>query len=193
MVLRERMLLALGERIRDVRVGPDGYVYALTDHDNGRVLRLTPGTPKGPQLSRVAIKLTTPPAGGIAVKMGDAFKGEAAFKERCAACHSVGKLIPGGDIGPDLEHAYGRQAGTGEGYAYSEAMAKFPQTWDLVSLDIFLAGPEAYVAGTKMAAPPVADQSVRGDITAYLNKVAGLEGRTFGGPNTVNTTVQPKP
>lgn len=37
----EAMLEDLGERIRDVRVGPDGAVYLLTDSPEGRVLRLT--------------------------------------------------------------------------------------------------------------------------------------------------------
>jgi aldose sugar dehydrogenase len=32
----------LGERIRDVRQGPDGYLYLLTDNDNGRILRIDP-------------------------------------------------------------------------------------------------------------------------------------------------------
>lgn len=36
----ERLLKELGARIRDVRVGPDGSVYVLTDEDNGRLLRL---------------------------------------------------------------------------------------------------------------------------------------------------------
>jgi glucose/arabinose dehydrogenase len=34
--------IALGARIRDVRQGPDGAVYALTDQRDGAVLRLTP-------------------------------------------------------------------------------------------------------------------------------------------------------
>jgi glucose/arabinose dehydrogenase len=34
--------IALGARIRDVRQGPDGFVYALTDADSGRILRLRP-------------------------------------------------------------------------------------------------------------------------------------------------------
>ena len=33
-------LESLNERIRDVRVGPDGYVYVLTDGSNGRLLKL---------------------------------------------------------------------------------------------------------------------------------------------------------
>jgi glucose/arabinose dehydrogenase len=38
-----RLLPDLGERVRDVRQGPDGYVYLLTDHPSGRLLRLVPG------------------------------------------------------------------------------------------------------------------------------------------------------
>lgn len=34
--------ISLGDRIRDVRQGPDGAVYALTDKSNGELLRLTP-------------------------------------------------------------------------------------------------------------------------------------------------------
>ncbi|MDO9285821.1 MAG: PQQ-dependent sugar dehydrogenase [Aquabacterium sp.] len=42
-VLRqERLLQALNERIRDVRQGPDGYLYLLTDNADGRVLKLLP-------------------------------------------------------------------------------------------------------------------------------------------------------
>ena len=36
----ERLLEALGERIRDVRQGPDGWLYLLTDSPEGRLLRL---------------------------------------------------------------------------------------------------------------------------------------------------------
>jgi aldose sugar dehydrogenase len=39
----ERLLTNLQERIRDVRQGPDGFLYLLTDASNGRVLRVRPG------------------------------------------------------------------------------------------------------------------------------------------------------
>jgi glucose/arabinose dehydrogenase len=39
----ERYLAELGERIRDVREGPNGLLYLLTDSRNGRVLRVSPG------------------------------------------------------------------------------------------------------------------------------------------------------
>ncbi len=38
----ERLLADVNQRIRDVRVGPDGLVYVLTDSSNGRILRLEP-------------------------------------------------------------------------------------------------------------------------------------------------------
>ena len=41
-VQQQRLLKALNERIRDVRQGPDGYLYLLTDNPDGRVLRLLP-------------------------------------------------------------------------------------------------------------------------------------------------------
>lgn len=40
-VAEERLLEDLGERIRDVRQGPDGAIYVLTDSPDGRILRLT--------------------------------------------------------------------------------------------------------------------------------------------------------
>ena len=39
-VREERLLQGLNERLRDVRVGPDGLVYLLTDSSDGKVLRL---------------------------------------------------------------------------------------------------------------------------------------------------------
>jgi len=42
-VAEEKLLGDLGERIRDVRQGPDGAVWLLTDDPRGRILRLTPG------------------------------------------------------------------------------------------------------------------------------------------------------
>ena len=41
-IQREPILTELRQRIRDIRQGPDGLLYALTDEDNGVVLRLEP-------------------------------------------------------------------------------------------------------------------------------------------------------
>jgi glucose/arabinose dehydrogenase len=39
---QERLLQSLGERIRDVRMGPDGALWLLTDNSAGRILRVAP-------------------------------------------------------------------------------------------------------------------------------------------------------
>ncbi|NIA67399.1 PQQ-dependent sugar dehydrogenase [Pelagibius litoralis] len=39
---QESLLVDLGERIRDVRSGPDGYLYVLTDSSDGMLIRLEP-------------------------------------------------------------------------------------------------------------------------------------------------------
>jgi len=39
---RERLLGALHQRIRDVRQGPDGLLYVITDEDDGALLRIEP-------------------------------------------------------------------------------------------------------------------------------------------------------
>lgn len=41
-VAEERLLGDRNQRVRDVRVGPDGHVYVLTDSGNGTLLRLSP-------------------------------------------------------------------------------------------------------------------------------------------------------
>ena len=40
---QEILLRNRNERIRDVRVGPDGFLYLLTDDSEGKVLRVRPG------------------------------------------------------------------------------------------------------------------------------------------------------
>ena len=41
---RETLLTELHQRIRDVRQGPDGLLYAITDEDDGTLLRIEPAT-----------------------------------------------------------------------------------------------------------------------------------------------------
>ena len=43
-VREEKVLPDLGQRVRDVREGPDGFIYLLTDDRDGQLLRLRPGS-----------------------------------------------------------------------------------------------------------------------------------------------------
>ena len=47
-VAQEALLANLGQRLRDVRVGPDGAVYVLTDETAGAILKITPGAAPTP-------------------------------------------------------------------------------------------------------------------------------------------------
>ena len=40
----ERYVIEPGERVRDVRQGPDGFIYLLTDNPRGRIVRLEPAS-----------------------------------------------------------------------------------------------------------------------------------------------------
>jgi glucose/arabinose dehydrogenase len=44
-VAQEELLTGLSARIRDVRAGPDGFLYVLTDSSDGKLLRLAPAGP----------------------------------------------------------------------------------------------------------------------------------------------------
>ena len=46
----ERLLTNLRERIRDVRQGPDGAIWLLTDSGNGKLLRVTPAANESPEV-----------------------------------------------------------------------------------------------------------------------------------------------
>jgi aldose sugar dehydrogenase len=46
-IRREPMLRELGQRIRDVRQGPDGYLYVLTEEDAAALIRIEPAPSTG--------------------------------------------------------------------------------------------------------------------------------------------------
>jgi len=172
-VLQEDMLVALQERIREVAVGPDNHIYLLTDNFNGRLLRIRPGSPQDAQERRVARKLDTVATHTdiyAELTPGDAAQGKLAFIERCSGCHSIGQTVSGGEIGPDLRSVYGRNAGTGRGFGYSQALSGSPQVWDFITLNLFLADPAGYAPGTTMSAPPVSDPAMRRNLVGFLQE-----------------------
>jgi cytochrome c len=94
---------------------------------------------------------------------GDATKGAAIYKAKCAMCHAPDQ----NKIGPKSAGVVGRKAGSLPDYTYSTALKASGQTWDVASLDKWLTGPSALVPGTKMAfkLPEAQD---RADVIAYL-------------------------
>jgi cytochrome c len=113
--------------------------------------------------------------GGSAVALGTAFppivraadpeKGKAVF-EQCAACHSLDGT---GDYdGPTLKGVIGRKAGSLEDYRYSAAMKRSDVVWDAVTLDKYVADPQALIPGNRMAFAGISDTTQREDLIAFL-------------------------
>jgi glucose/arabinose dehydrogenase/cytochrome c2 len=173
-VERQVLLRDFGERIRDVKVGPDGFIYVLTDSPEGRLLRLRPGTPTAAENGRVAKKLkeTFEPY-GAPIALGDPAEGKRVFEEHCATCHTAGADAPGGDLGPDLKGVVGRKMGSVAGYSYSSSMTlqgSLMGAWTTERLNVFLMSPDSYIAGTTMSIPPISDEKQRGALIAYLKQ-----------------------
>jgi len=101
----------------------------------------------------------------VPVRGADVDKGKAAF-EQCAACHSIDGT---GELdGPSLKGVIGRKAGSLEDYRYSAAMKRSGVTWDAASLDQYIADPQAFIPGNRMAFAGMADKSQRDDLIEYL-------------------------
>lgn len=97
-------------------------------------------------------------------------KGEAAFAV-CSGCHVAEAGQPSA-AGPNLYGVIGRQAGALDDFGYSDALAGSEITWDIATLDRFLANPSGYVPGTSMVAGGVSDGENRAAIVAYLGSLS---------------------
>jgi aldose sugar dehydrogenase len=89
---RESLLQDLHQRIRDVKVGPDGLIYVATDEEQGAVLRIEPALNR----SSAARPLAAP---DFRVDAKLAARGALEYN-RCGTCHGLGVLA--GNGAPDL-------------------------------------------------------------------------------------------
>lgn len=90
-----------------------------------------------------------------------------AFNNHCRTCHSQDE----GDnrLGPSLYGILGREAGSIEGYAFSDALAAADFAWDEETLDAFIENPDAVVQGHAMKPyPGIAEPEVRATILEAL-------------------------
>lgn len=108
-------------------------------------------------------------AAAPAMAEGDAAAGKKVYN-KCKTCHSLeaGK----NKLGPNLAGIIGREAGSVEGYKYSEAMASSGIVWDEATLDAFLAKPKEVVPKSKMAFAGLKKEKQRQDVIAYLKEAA---------------------
>jgi cytochrome c len=95
--------------------------------------------------------------------------------KKCRACHDVGPTARN-KVGPLLNGIIGRQAGTIEGYNYSDANKAAGAkglVWTEEVMFKYLEAPLSFMPGTKMAFAGLKDAQDRKDVIAYLKKFSG--------------------
>ncbi|KAE8379913.1 cytochrome c-like domain-containing protein [Aspergillus bertholletiae] len=100
---------------------------------------------------------------------GDSAKGAKLFQTRCAQCHTVEK-DGANKVGPKLNGLFGRQTGSVDGYAYTDANKQAGVTWDENTLFSYLENPKKFIPGTKMAFGGLKKAKERNDLITYLKE-----------------------
>ena len=93
-------------------------------------------------------------------------RGESAFVQ-CAACHPAAAGQPHG-VGPNLHGRFGQPIAGTPGFVFSRALRKLQGVWSEAELDRWLADPQAYAPGTKMAYAGMKDPDQRRAVIEYL-------------------------
>ncbi len=96
--------------------------------------------------------------------------GEKQFARKCSVCHTLekdGKRR----AGPTLFGVFGREAGTLDGYPYSEALLASRIVWDEKTISrLFDEGPDIVTPGTKMPIQRMKDPQDRRDLVTFLKQ-----------------------
>jgi cytochrome c len=103
----------------------------------------------------------------IGLAQGDPAAGEKVFN-KCRACHVVDE--PQNRVGPHLVGLFGRQAGSVEGFKYSDAMKASGVTWSEETISEYIADPRGYIKGNRMAFVGIKDEEDVANLVAYLKE-----------------------
>jgi len=105
----------------------------------------------------------------MASQAGDVERGAQLFSQ-CQSCHAIGEGAEH-KVGPHLNDLFGRQAGSIEGFGYSEGLATAGVNgllWDAEHLDAYIENPVSLVTGTSMMFAGVSDATDREDLISFL-------------------------
>lgn len=101
----------------------------------------------------------------VASAEGDPAAGERVFRQ-CQACHVID--AEQNRVGPHMVGIFGREAGTVEGFKYSDAMAGSGIVWEEDTIAAYLADPRGYVPGNRMAFAGLRQEQQIADVIAYM-------------------------
>ena len=96
--------------------------------------------------------------------------GERQFRRKCSICHS---LADDGvrRAGPTLSGVFGRQAGSVEGYKYSNTVNDLGFEWNEETIDkLFDLGPDHFIPGSKMPMQRIVKPEDRRDLIEFLKE-----------------------
>src|SRR4029078_8833523 len=110
---------------------------------------------------------------GVLLAKASIEKGQVQFK-KCANCHTIDKGGKNG-TGPNLYGVLGGPMAHKDDFAYSEAMKAHHEkgdTWTPENFFHFIAGPAAFIKGTKMSFHGLSKAQDRADVLAYVHSMA---------------------
>ncbi len=96
---------------------------------------------------------------------GDPAAGEQVFAQ-CRTCHVTDPGV--NRTGPSLHNIVGREAGSVEGFNYTDANANSGITWTPEKMFQYLEDPQRVIPGTRMAFAGLPEAQDRADVIAYL-------------------------
>jgi len=107
---------------------------------------------------------------GHAAADGDPAKGKKVFN-KCRSCHVVD--AEKNRVGPHLVGVFGRDAGSVEGFKYSDAMMESDVVWEDETITAYLKDPKGYIPGNRMVFPGLKKDEDITDLLAYLHEETG--------------------
>ena len=94
--------------------------------------------------------------------------GERQFMRKCSICHSLEPDVSR-KAGPTLHGVFGREAGTLEGYRYSDTLLSSEVIWSETTIDaLFDEGPDEYIPDSKMPMQRITGEDDRRDLIEFL-------------------------
>jgi cytochrome c len=91
--------------------------------------------------------------------------------EVCLSCHAIGPDEPALD-GPSLWGVVGRPIASAPDFEYSDALRRHEGRWDRATLDRFLAAPQEFAPGARMAFGGVRSATDRKVVLDFLETLA---------------------
>jgi len=155
---------AADDAMNDAQDAADEATEAATDAAEGAVTDIAAAA------GVAADKVSAETVSAYEALTGDPDAGRRVFT-KCMSCHVVAEGQ--NRVGPSLYNIIGREAGSIEGFRYSDANANSGITWTEPVMFAYLEKPQEFIRGTTMAFPGLPSAQERADVIAYIKRESG--------------------